>query len=189
MSAAKSNTGPVEAFRVALGDCPLVAIIRGVRPEQAAAVGRALVDAGVRIVEVPLNSPDALRSIKALSESVPGHVVVGAGTVLTPEDVSKVADAGGTLVVSPNMDEEVIKKTKSLGLISLPGVNTPTEALAALKHGADGLKAFPGEQLPPKILKAWLAVLPADVCLLPVGGVSAENMAAYWEVLQRMHRY
>eukprot|EP00927_Polykrikos_kofoidii_P007655 TRINITY_DN13149_c0_g1_i1.p1 TRINITY_DN13149_c0_g1~~TRINITY_DN13149_c0_g1_i1.p1 ORF type:complete len:547 (+),score=122.46 TRINITY_DN13149_c0_g1_i1:94-1734(+) len=171
-----------ETFFKALKECPVVAILRGVKPEEVVGVGKAMVEAGVRIVEVPMNSPEALRSVKLLAEALPPHVAVGAGTVLTPEQAQGVAEAGGTLVISPNADEDVIRRTKELGLISLPGVATPTEAFAALKWGADGLKAFPGEQLPPKVLKAWRAVLPKDCCLLAVGGVTPETMANYWAI-------
>mmetsp|Transcript_29986 Transcript_29986/g.85864 ORF Transcript_29986/g.85864 Transcript_29986/m.85864 type:complete len:225 (+) Transcript_29986:73-747(+) len=145
----------------ALEGCPVVAIVRGIRPAEVLEVARALVSEGIRIVEVPLNSPDALESIRLLADADLGEdVMVGAGTVLTPEDVDLVA--------------------KVLGLVSFPGVATPTEAFAALRYGADGLKAFPGEQIPPNIIKAWRAVLPADTCLVPVGGVSTDNMQDYW---------
>mmetsp|Transcript_18054 Transcript_18054/g.46841 ORF Transcript_18054/g.46841 Transcript_18054/m.46841 type:complete len:245 (+) Transcript_18054:83-817(+) len=165
----------------ALEACPVVAILRGIRPAEVLEVARALVSEGIRIVEVPLNSPDALESIRLLADADLGEdVMVGAGTVLTPEDVDLVAKAGGSLIVSPNMDEQVIRRTKVLGLVSFPGVATPTEAFAALRYGADGLKAFPGEQIPPNIIKAWRAVLPADTCLMPVGGVSTDNMQDYW---------
>ncbi|CAJ1365181.1 unnamed protein product [Effrenium voratum] len=178
----------------ALGACPLVAILRGVEPAEAVAVGRALLEAGVTILEVPLNSPEALKSIRSLVQQLPASTVVGAGTVLHPKEVEDVKAAGGILIVSPNMDEAVIKKTKELGLVSAPGVCTPTEAFSALKCGADALKAlgstppsvlraeaFPGEMLPPKIIKAWRAVLPKSACVLAVGGVNVDNMKAYLE--------
>lgn len=168
-------------WRCALAACPFVAILRGIEASHAVMIGHALVEAGFRIVEVPLNSPDALTSISLLRGSLDPGVVIGAGTVLKPEEVDAVAKAGGALVVSPNANEAVVRRTKALGLLSLPGVCTPTEAFLALDWGADGLKAFPGEHLPPKILKAWRAVLPPGTCLVPTGGITAENMAEYWE--------
>jgi len=169
-----------ERWERALRACPVVAILRGLESQDALATGKALVEAGITIVEVPLNSPRALESIRILAEGLPQSVVVGAGTVLTEEEVALVAEAGGILVVSPNMDEQVIRRTRAMGLVSFPGVATPTEALAALRHGASALKAFPGEQIPPNIIKAWKAILPKGTLLMPVGGVTEENMAAYW---------
>jgi len=169
-------------FNRALAQCPAVAILRGVTPPEVVAVGEALVEAGIRIIEVPMNSPSALESVRLLAENVPDGVVVGAGTVLTAEDVLRVAEVGGKLIVSPNADEEVIKAAKAAGLICYPGVCTPTEAFAALKWGADGIKAFPCEALPPKVLKAWKAVLPKGTSLVAVGGISTDNMQAYWDI-------
>lgn len=166
----------------ALAECPAVAILRGVTPPEVVSVGEALVEAGIRIIEVPMNSPNVLESIRLLAENAPDGVVVGAGTVLTAEDVFRVAEVGGRLIVCPNADEEVIKAAKSAGLICYPGVCTPTEAFAALKWGADGIKAFPCEALPPKVLKAWKAVLPKGTSLLAVGGICTDNMQAYWDV-------
>eukprot|EP00928_Gymnodinium_smaydae_P005210 TRINITY_DN1178_c0_g1_i1.p1 TRINITY_DN1178_c0_g1~~TRINITY_DN1178_c0_g1_i1.p1 ORF type:complete len:533 (+),score=78.39 TRINITY_DN1178_c0_g1_i1:56-1654(+) len=165
----------------ALNDCPLVAIIRGVTPRDVVPIGQALVSSGFRVIEVPLNSPDALTSIRLLKESLPDNVLLGAGTVLTPAEVEAVAQAGGRLIVSPNTDVDVVKKTKALGILSLPGAATPTEALVALRAGADGVKAFPGEHLPPKTLKAWMAILPKDTVMIPTGGICAENVKVYWE--------
>ncbi|CAE6920635.1 dgoA [Symbiodinium sp. CCMP2592] len=167
-------------WTAALRSCPLVAILRGVAPTEAAHVGKALAESGLTIVEVPLNSPQALQSIALLVQHLP-NAIVGAGTVLSAKEVDEVHAVGGKLIVSPNMDPVVIRRTKELGLISFPGVCTPTEAFAAIRAGADALKAFPGEQLPPNIIKAWRAVLPQTTCLMPVGGVSTENMAAYLE--------
>jgi 2-dehydro-3-deoxyphosphogalactonate aldolase len=158
---------------------PLVAILRGLTPERAEAVGGALVDAGFRIIEVPLNSPDPYRSIATLAERFGDRALIGAGTVLSAEEVRVIADAGGRLVVSPHVDPAVIGAAKAHGLSSTPGVATPSEAFAALAAGADALKLFPGESLPPKVVKAWRAVLPAKVRLLPVGGIVPEAMAAY----------
>jgi 2-dehydro-3-deoxyphosphogalactonate aldolase len=158
---------------------PLIAILRGVRPDEAVAIGETLLDAGFRVIEVPLNSPAALASIRRLAEAFGDRARIGAGTVLTVEQVRDVAAAGGTLVVSPNANPAVIRATKAAGLWSAPGVATPTEGFAALDAGADVLKLFPAEQLPPAVVKAWRAVLPRDVPLVPVGGVAPETMAAF----------
>ncbi len=160
---------------------PLIAILRGVTPDEVVAVVECLKQAGFTIVEVPLNSPSAVESIGRLCREFGDELLIGAGTVLTKEQVQAVADAGGKLIVSPNTDPEVIRFSKSLGLGSAPGVATPTEAFAALVAGADILKAFPGEQVPPAVVKAWKAVLPAGVPLVPVGGVNAESMPAYFQ--------
>eukprot|EP00429_Kryptoperidinium_foliaceum_P099857 CAMPEP_0176259176 /NCGR_PEP_ID=MMETSP0121_2-20121125/38940_1 /TAXON_ID=160619 /ORGANISM="Kryptoperidinium foliaceum, Strain CCMP 1326" /LENGTH=207 /DNA_ID=CAMNT_0017599063 /DNA_START=17 /DNA_END=640 /DNA_ORIENTATION=- len=158
---------------------PVVAILRGVEPHEAVPIGRALAGEGFGILEVPMNSPDALRSIRLLADAVGSSAIVGAGTVLTAEDVDRVAEAGGKIIVSPNFDEQVVRRTKALGLISVPGVATPTEAFAAVRCGADALKAFPGEQFPPKIIKAWCMVLPPQTRVFPTGGVTLENMKDY----------
>ncbi len=162
-----------------LADLPLIAILRGMTPDMAPPIGAVLVEAGFRCIEVPLNSPDSLTSIGRLADAHGQRVLIGAGTVLTPDQVDAVAQAGGRLVVSPNMDAAVIKTTKAKRLVSLPGVSTPTEALAALAAGADGLKLFPAEALPPAVVKAWTAVLPDGTRLIPVGGISSANMAQY----------
>ncbi len=158
---------------------PLVAILRGLTPQDALAVGTALVDAGFRTLEVPLNSPDPLQSIGLLAEAFGDRCLVGAGTVLTPVQVRDVARVGGKLIVMPHADIAVIAAAKDAGLICTPGVSTMTEAFAALQAGADALKLFPAEQLPPPVLKAWLSVLPKRTRLLPVGGITPDNMAAY----------
>jgi 2-dehydro-3-deoxyphosphogalactonate aldolase len=158
---------------------PLVAILRGIRPDEAEGVGAALVGAGFRLIEVPLNSPEPLRSIEILARRFGAEAVVGAGTVMSAEAAADVIAAGGRLVVMPHSDPEVIRAAKAKGAWCLPGVATPTEAFAALKAGADALKMFPGEAMPPAVVKAWKAVLPAAVRLLPVGGVTPDNMAAY----------
>ena len=158
---------------------PLVAILRGLEPANAKAVFGALYDAGFVVIEVPLNSPEPLKSIEIAATAFGEEMLVGAGTVLAPDDVVRIRDAGGTFVVSPNMNADVIAATKAAGLASMPGVSTPTEAFAALTAGADMLKAFPAEALPPEIIKAWRAVLPADTWLLPVGGITSERMAPY----------
>jgi 2-dehydro-3-deoxyphosphogalactonate aldolase len=158
---------------------PIIAILRGLRPEDALWAMDALVAAGIRIVEVPLNSPRPLESLRQLVGRAGDDLLIGAGTVLSTDDVAAVAETGARLIVAPNCDPLVIAKAKALGLAVLPGVATPTEAFAALKAGADGLKMFPGEMLPPKVLKAWRAVLPQGTRLVPVGGVSLDNMADY----------
>ena len=163
----------------AIDDLPLLAILRGVRPEEVVAVGNALLGGGFRILEVPLNSPDPIASIAALSAAFGGHAVIGAGTVLSPRQVAEVAGAGGQLIVMPHSDVAVIEAAMEAGLACVPGVATPTEAFAALAAGATALKLFPAEGLPPAVLKAWSAVLPPGTRLFPVGGINTDNMAAY----------
>ena len=163
----------------ALSAAPLVAILRGVQPDEAGRLGGVLVNAGIRIIEVPLNSPDPFRSIAALANAVRTQALVGAGTVLTAEDVDRVAAAGGRLVVSPNTDARVIRRSKHLGLASLPGFFTPTEAFAALEAGADALKLFPAEMASPATVRALRAVLPKGARLLVVGGVSPQSIAPF----------
>ena len=157
-------------LNTAFNELPLVAILRGLSTDQAVAVGGALVDAGFRIIEVPLNSPDPLRCISVLAEEFGDQALIGAGTVLSADDIRAVVDAGGRLIVSPHFDP---------GVIGAALRSTPTEAFAALAAGADALKLFPGEMLPPKAVKAWRAVLPVKTRLLPVGGIVPESMAAY----------
>ena len=168
------------AFRDALAACPLVAILRGVKPEECIGIGTALVDAGFTIIEVPLNSPDPYASIALLSREFGTRALVGAGTVIDPKQVTEVAQAGGRLIVMPHADSTVVIEAKALGLTTLPGFATPTEAFAMLAAGADGLKLFPAEASPPKVLKAIRAVLPRDVPILPVGSITVENMGDYW---------
>lgn len=158
---------------------PLVAILRGLTPQDAVPVGAALFDAGFRVIEVPLNSPQPLDSIALLAREFGDRCLVGAGTVLTPEQVAQVRDAGGKLIVMPHGDTAVIRAAKAAELVCTPGVATPTEAFAALAAGADALKLFPAEQLPPSVLKAWSSVLPKGTALLPVGGITPDNMAPY----------
>ncbi|TAM00084.1 MAG: 2-dehydro-3-deoxy-6-phosphogalactonate aldolase [Paraburkholderia sp.] len=167
---------PHAGFVAAFGACRMIAIMRGIQPAEAADHGRALYEAGFRIIEVPLNSPDPLDSIAALRAALPGDALIGAGTVLTPGRVRDVKAAGGQLIVMPHADVEVVLAAKLQGLACVPGVATPTEAFAALKHGADALKMFPAEQLGPAVTKAWRAVIPHAVPLLPVGGVKPDNM-------------
>jgi 2-dehydro-3-deoxyphosphogalactonate aldolase len=156
---------------------PLIAILRGIRPLEVPAAADALIRAGFRIIEIPLNSPEPLESLRHLAGRT--GLLAGAGTVLSTAEVEAVAAAGGRLTVAPNADREVIAAAKRLGMVALPGVATPTEAFAALAAGADGLKMFPAEILPPKAVKAWRAVLPASTALLPVGGITPESMADY----------
>jgi 2-dehydro-3-deoxyphosphogalactonate aldolase len=170
---------PADAdFRAALAACPLVAILRGITPDEAVAVGQALVDAGFRLIEVPLNSPEPLRSIAALQQAFP-QAVVGAGTVLRPSEVDEIADAGGRLVVAPNFSPAVVAAARARGLPCLPGVFTATEAFAALEAGATGLKLFPAELAGPAGVKALRAVLPTEALLLPVGGVTPDTLPAF----------
>jgi 2-dehydro-3-deoxyphosphogalactonate aldolase len=159
--------------------CGLVAILRGVQPDEVVAIGHALYAAGLRIIEVPLNSPEPLKSIRALRDALPADCLVGAGTVTTVQACADVADAGGQLIVMPHSDAAVIRGAKSAGLLCAPGVATLTEAYAALAAGADTLKLFPAEALSPAILKAWRAVLKPPVALVPVGGITPEGIAPY----------
>jgi len=161
------------------GHRPLIAILRGITPAEADAVLEALIAAGIGLIEVPLNSPDPLASIRAMAEKAAGRARVGAGTVLAADDVRRVADAGGRLIVSPNRDDSVIRATKEAGLDSYPGVFTATEALGALAAGADALKFFPAYVLGPAGIKAIAAILPRSVPLLAVGGVDAANIATW----------
>jgi 2-dehydro-3-deoxyphosphogalactonate aldolase len=168
-------SAPTE-FLEALAAFPVVAILRGVRPQEVVAVTEALVAEGVRIVEVPLNSPEPLRSIEALATTFAGRAIIGAGTVLTTDDVEKVAAAGGRLIVSPNTNVDVVAATKRAGLVSAPGFLTPSEAFAAIAAGADVLKLFPGEAVTPAIVRALSAVIPATHPMLLVGGVAADTI-------------
>ena len=169
-------------FRSYLATCPLVAIIRGVTPADAAGVGDALFEAGIRIIEVPLNSPEPLESIRILATRLGSQALIGAGTVLDPADVGRVRDAGGRLIVSPSTDIEVIAATVRAGMISSPGYFTPSEAFTALKAGAHALKLFPAEGASHAVVKAQRAVIPRDVPLLVVGGVKPDNMKPWLEV-------
>ena len=169
----------VAAFDAAFARCPLVAILRGIRPDEVEAVGEVLVSAGFTLLEVPMNSPDPLDSVARLARRFGNQAVIGAGTVLRPQDVAAVHAAGGTMVISPNANPEVIAATAAAGLVSLPGTSTPTEAFAALAAGATALKLFPAEGSSPVILKAMLAVLPRGTRLLPVGGITPELIAIW----------
>jgi 2-dehydro-3-deoxyphosphogalactonate aldolase len=164
-----------------LDDCPLVAIIRGVKPDEAEAIGDAAFEAGIRIIEVPLNSPQPLESIERLARRFGERMLVGAGTVLSRVDVERVRDVGGRLIVSPDANTDVISATAAAGLVSSPGYFTPTEAFAAIRAGATSLKLFPAEGATPAVLKAHKAVLPADVPILVVGGIQPDNMGPWKE--------
>ena len=158
----------------------IVAILRGIRPAEAAPIAAALIGAGITKIEVPLNSPEPFDSIRRMTQQFGAEAIIGAGTVLTAEDVGRVADVGGKLIVSPDANAEVIGATKALGLLSYPGVMTPTECFAALRSGADGLKIFPGVLVGPEGLKAIRAVLPKGTEVLAVGGAGPENFAEWF---------
>lgn len=170
---------PPEELRRRLDECALVAIIRGVTPNEAEAVGEAIFDSGIRIIEVPLNSPEPLDSIERLAKRFGDNALIGAGTVLQAADVARVRDSGGRVIVSPNTFEPVIEAAAEAGMVSLPGYFTPSEGFAALRAGATGLKLFPAEGASPAVVKAQRAVLPKDVPLLVVGGISPGNMKAW----------
>lgn len=170
-------TGPARIDR--LDALPLVAILRGLAPDQALPVADTLLAAGFLALEVPLNSPEPFDSIARIAGRYGERALVGAGTVLRSQDVARLAEAGGTLVVSPHFDAAVVAAAKRQGLVCLPGVATPSEAFAALAAGADALKLFPAEALPPPVVRAWRAVLPASLRLLPVGGITPESIAPY----------
>jgi 2-dehydro-3-deoxyphosphogalactonate aldolase len=173
-----SNEDTKTAWQQAMQQLPLVAILRGISPAEAADVGQALWDAGWRLLEVPLNSPEPLKSIEILARRFP-QALVGAGTVRSAAEVRQVQDSGGRIIVSPHCDALVIRAAVERGLLSLPGVMTPSEAFAALDAGATALKLFPAEMIPPAAVKAMRAVLPASLQLLPVGGIGPTTMAPY----------
>ncbi|CAM3243074.1 2-dehydro-3-deoxy-6-phosphogalactonate aldolase [Asticcacaulis taihuensis] len=171
----------MEQWQDALKTLPLVAILRGLRPSEALDIGEVLVEAGFRIVEVPLNSPDPFDSIKLLAQSLSKRAIVGAGTVLTVADVETLHAVGGQICISPNANSDVIRRAKALGLISFPAFFTPTEAFAAIDAGADAIKLFPAELAGTTGLKAMKAVLPKTVPVFPVGGVNPDNMKDFIE--------
>lgn len=168
----------LNTWRQCLDRLPLVAILRGVQPNEVVAIGEALVAAGWHLIEVPLNSPDPLRSIALLREHLP-QALIGAGTVCSAQEVREVEAAAGQWIVSPHFDPAVVRESVACGLISVPGVSTPSEAFAALAAGAHGLKLFPAEMITPAVLKSWRSVLPKSRVLLPVGGVGVDNLASY----------
>lgn len=176
-----SNPDVVTRFAEAIAAIPIVAILRGVKPDEVVAVAQAIYDAGVRVIEVPLNSPDPLLSIANLATHFTDRAIVGAGTVLTVEDVARCKAAGAQIIVSPNMNPDVIRATVAAGMISAPGCLTPTEAFAALDAGAHAVKLFPGELISAAVVKAMRAVLPKQAVVLVVGGVSADLISQYRE--------
>lgn len=167
------------AFDAAFASCPLIAILRGVRPDEVVAIGEELVAAGFTLIEVPMNSPDPLDSVTRLVDALGSRAMIGVGTVLTVDQVAAMRDAGGRMVISPNTNIDVIRASAAAGLVSLPGIATPSEALAALDAGATALKLFPAEAASPTILKAMRAILPSDLRVLPVGGIVPEGMAPW----------
>jgi 2-dehydro-3-deoxyphosphogalactonate aldolase len=169
---------PDQTLAQALAQLPLIAILRGLTPAQAPAIGEALVSSGFAIIEVPLNSPEPFKSITALTQQFP-QTLIGAGTVLNAQQVKDVHAAGGRLVVAPNFNPAVVAQALALNMVVLPGVATPSEAFAALDAGAHGLKLFPAEMISPATVKAMRAVLPKAAALMPVGGITPDNMAAY----------
>lgn len=171
-------TSLLSQFHAHMDSLPLVAILRGLEPEEALDVGQAIVNAGFHILEVPLNSPNPLRSIQILAAAFP-HALVGAGTVTTAQQVRDIKAAGGQLIISPHLDDNVACEAVNLGLISLPGVATPSEAFRAIALGAHGLKLFPAEMISPAVVKSMRAVLPKHIRLIPVGGIGTHNMADY----------
>jgi 2-dehydro-3-deoxyphosphogalactonate aldolase len=171
-------SNPTQTLAQALAQLPLIAILRGLTPAEAPAMGEALVSSGFAIIEVPLNSPEPLKSIAALTQQFP-QTLIGAGTVLNAQHVKDVHAAGGRLVVAPNFNPAVVAQALALNMVVLPGVATPTEAFAALDAGAHGIKLFPAEMISPATVKALRAVLPKSAALMPVGGITLDNMAVY----------
>ena len=164
-----------------MSELPLVAILRGITPQQSEDVVEALYGAGFRLVEVPLNSPNPLDSIERIAKQFGDDMLVGAGTVLSSDQVAQVSDRGGRLIVSPNTNISVIEASIARQMVSIPGAATPSEAFASLAAGAHAVKVFPAEMITPSILSSWRAVLPASVALLPVGGIDHNNMLDYWQ--------
>jgi 2-dehydro-3-deoxyphosphogalactonate aldolase len=171
----------VNGFHDALAKSPIIAILRHLAPSNAVAVGKALLGAGISILEIPLNGTDAWETLAKLSEELGEKALIGAGTVLSGQDVGRVSARGGKFILSPNADPEIITVTKRLGMASVPGVATPSEAFMALKHGASALKLFPGQIFTPEIIKALRTVLPVDTSLVMSGGIKPENIKSYLE--------
>ena len=164
-----------------MNELPLIAILRGITPQQSESVVEALYAAGFRIVEVPLNSPDALGSIERIAKQFGGDMLVGAGTVLKTDQVTQVKDRGGQMIVSPNTDISVIEASVAQEMVTIPGAATPSEAFAGIAAGAHAVQVFPAEMITPSILASWRAVIPASAGLLPVGSINHTNMADYWQ--------
>ncbi|RKU00073.1 2-dehydro-3-deoxy-6-phosphogalactonate aldolase [Burkholderia sp. Nafp2/4-1b] len=169
----------VARFEALVSQCPLVAILRGVRPDEVVEIAGALIDNGIRMLEVPLNSPDPFTSIRRLADAFGASALIGAGTVTSIHDVERVADAGGALVVSPNIAPMIVRVSVAAGLVTLPGVATPSEAFSALDAGAHGVKAFPADQIGCKGLQAWLTVLPPSTRVFAVGGIDEHSIPKY----------
>ena len=167
-------------FQRLLAPMPLVAILRGLEPEKALATGTALIECGFRALEVTLNSPRPFESLAVLSAACGGAAVIGAGTVRRVDEVERVAEAGGRLIVMPHADLALLAAARQRGLFVVPGVATPTEGFGAVDAGADALKLFPAEALSPRVLRAWRAVFPAETWLFPVGGITPERIRDYW---------
>ncbi len=169
------------SFRDWLSKCPLIAILRGVRPDEVEAITEMLAARGIAIVEVPLNSPDPMASIRRLSARFGARMLIGAGTVMTVAEVSEIAASGGRLIVTPHAATELVRAAKAQNMLACPGIFTPTEAFAMLAAGADALKLFPAEAASPSVLRAIRAVLPPGTAVLPVGGIDAANMQPWLE--------
>ena len=167
------------AFFSAIEKHPLIAILRGIKPTEVVDVAEILIEKDFKIIEIPLNSPDPIRSIELLTHYFENHAIIGAGTVLDEASIRSIAEAGAKLVVMPNGNGAVVRAAKDRGLIAIPGIATPTEAFAMIEAGADALKLFPAEGIPPSVLKAMKAVLPSTVPILPVGGITPEKMDDY----------
>ena len=167
------------AFFSAIEKHPLIAILRGIKPTEVVDVAEILIEKDFKIIEIPLNSPDPIRSIELLTHYFENHAIIGAGTVLDEASIRSIAEAGAKLVVMPNGNGIVVKAAKDRGLIAIPGIATPSEAFAMIEAGADALKLFPAEGIPPSVLKAMKAVLPSTVAILPVGGITPEKMNDY----------
>ena len=170
-----------ESFQDWLRRCPLVAILRGIKPAEALDIASALIEADFCMIEVPLNSPDPFASIMKLSKRFGDEALIGAGTVTDPQEVAMVSDAGGKIIVMPHADERVVQAAKRSDMFALPGFATPTEAFRMIEAGADAIKLFPAEANPPRVLKALRAILPKNVPVLPVGGITPGSMREYWE--------
>jgi 2-dehydro-3-deoxyphosphogalactonate aldolase len=166
-------------LKIWLEHCPVIAILRGILPAEAKSIGGALEKTGISIVEVPLNSPDPFESISILSRAFGNRMLVGAGTLTHPRQVSQVAEAGGRLIVTPHANAEIVRAAKAMNLIAVPGFFNPTEAFTLLEAGADAIKLFPSEVLGIPMLKALRAVLPKDALVIPVGGIQASNIAPW----------
>ena len=169
-----------ERFFELLESMPLIAVLRGLEPQAAVPIGAALIDAGLVALEVPMNSPQPIESIRSLQDAFGRQVLIGAGTVMGEDHVDRVAGAGGQFIVSPHMDARVITAAQRHGFAVMPGVTTPSEGFAALAAGADALKLFPAEMLTPAVVRAWRSVLAPEVWLIPTGGITTERMGAYW---------